>query len=147
MVCWAVIGAGFESLTRNKGKVISLLTGIFAASISFGLYHFAHSPPFNQIHMVLLMMIVSFATSIVYFIGRDIYAAIVFHNTLALFGVMQALEKSGNLISYSQPVYPLIVILIIIKYYAIYTFSVNKMSTIMTYYYEHKYVKEYIYTF
>ena len=108
VVCWAVIGAGFESLTRNKGKVISLLTGIFAAGISFGLYHFAHSPPFNQINMVLLMMIVSFATSIVYFIGRDIYAAIVFHNTLALFGVMQALEKSGNLISFSQPVYPLI---------------------------------------
>lgn len=108
VICWAVIGAGFESITRNKGKVISLLTGIFAASISFGLYHFAHSPPFNQINMVLLLTIVSFATGIVYFIGRDIYATIIFHNTLALFGVMQALEKSGNLISYSQPVYPLI---------------------------------------
>ena len=108
VICWAVIGAGFESLTRSKGKVISLLAGIFAASISFGIYHFAHSPPFNQINMVLLLTIISFATGIVYFIGRDIYAAIIFHNTLALFGVMQALEKSGNLISYSQPVYPLI---------------------------------------
>lgn len=108
VICWAVIGAGFESLTRSKGKVISLLAGIFAASISFGIYHFAHSPPFNQINMVLLLTIISFATGIVYFIGRDIYAAIIFHNTLALFGVMQALEKSGNMIKYSQPVYPLI---------------------------------------
>lgn len=108
LICWAVIGLGFESLTRSKGKVISLLAGILAASISFGIYHFAHSPPFNQINMVFLLTIVSFATGIVYFIGRDIYAAIVFHNTLALFGVMQALERSGNLISYSQPVYPLI---------------------------------------
>lgn len=108
LICWAVIGAGFESITRSKGKVISLFAGIFAASISFGIYHFAHSPPFNQVNMVILLTIISFATGIVYFIGRDIYAAIVFHNTLALFGVMQVLERSGNLISYSQPVYPLI---------------------------------------
>ncbi len=110
VICWAVIGAGFESLTRNKGKIISLLAGIFAASISFGIYHFAHSPPFNQVNMVLLLTFISFATGIVYFFGRNIYATIVFHNTLALFGVMQALEKSGNLITYSQPLYPLIVI-------------------------------------
>ncbi len=44
VVCWAVIGASFEALARNKGKVISLLAGILAASISFGIYHFAHSP-------------------------------------------------------------------------------------------------------
>jgi hypothetical protein len=113
VICWAVIGAVFESLTRSKGKVISLLAGIFAASISFGIYHFAHSPPFNQVNMVILLTIVSFATSIVYFIGRDIYSAIIFHNTLALFGVMQALEKSGNLISYSQPVYILIAMALI----------------------------------
>ncbi|MCX9082561.1 MAG: hypothetical protein OIN83_10230 [Candidatus Methanoperedens sp.] len=108
LICWAVIGAGFESITRSKEKVISLLAGILAASISFGIYHFAHSPPFNQVNTVILLTIISFTTSIVYFIGRNIYAAIVFHNTLALFGVMQALERSGNLLSYGQPVYPLI---------------------------------------
>jgi len=108
VVCWAVIGASFESLARNKGKLISLLAGILAASISFGIYHFAHSPPFNQINMVLFLAVIGFFTSIIYFFGRNIYAAIVFHNTLALFGVMQSLEKSGNLITYSQPLYPLI---------------------------------------
>jgi hypothetical protein len=108
VVCWAVIGASFESLARNKGKVISLLVGILAASFSFGIYHFAHSPPFNQVNMVLLLTFISLATGIVYFFGRNIYAAVVFHNTLALFGVMQALEKSGNLITYSQPLYPLV---------------------------------------
>lgn len=108
VVCWSVIGAGFESLTRNKGKIISILAGILAASISFGIYHFAHSPPFNQVNMVLLLTFISFATGMVYFFGRNIYAAIIFHNTLALFGVMQALEKSGNMITYSQPIYPLI---------------------------------------
>lgn len=108
VVCWAVIGASFESLARNKGKVISLLAGILASSISFGIYHFAHSPPFNQLNMVLLLTFISLATGLVYFFGRNIYAAIIFHNTLALFGVMQALEKSGNLVAYSQPIYPLI---------------------------------------
>ncbi len=59
--------------------------------------------------MVLLLTLISLATGLVYFFGRNIYATIVFHNTLALFGVMQALEKSGNLITYNQPIYPLIV--------------------------------------
>jgi len=113
VVCWAVIGASFESLARNKGRVISMLAGIIAASFSFGIYHFAHSPPFNQVNMVLLLIFISFATGMIYFFGRNIYAAIIFHNTLALFGVMQALEKSDNLITYSQPIYPLIVMAII----------------------------------
>ncbi len=43
VVCWAVIGANFESLARNNGKMISLLAGILSASISFGIYHFAHT--------------------------------------------------------------------------------------------------------
>lgn len=108
VVCWGVIGASFESLARNKGKIMSPLAGILAASFSFGIYHFAHSPPFNQVNMVLFLIVVGFFTSLVYFFGRNIYAAIVFHNTLALFGVMQTLEKSGNLVIYSQPLYPLI---------------------------------------
>jgi hypothetical protein len=89
--------------------------GLFSVKIQrfINAIDFAHSPPFNQVNMVLLLIFISFATGMIYFFGRNIYAAIIFHNTLALFGVMQALEKSDNLITYSQPIYPLIVMAII----------------------------------
>ena len=80
VVCWGLIGSVFESNTRQKGKHLSLMTGIGAPSILFGVYHFAHSPPFNTIAMVLLITLRGIATSMFYFTVRDIYGTIVFHN-------------------------------------------------------------------
>ena len=68
-----------------------------AASVLFGLYHFAHSTPFNTIGMVALLTGVGFVTSAFFFLSRDIYATIVFHNLLGVFGVVQALAASGRL--------------------------------------------------
>ncbi len=109
IVCWGVIGASFEALTSIKGRAISMLVGIFAADFLFGIYHFAHSPPFNQIGTILFLMVIGLLTSLVYFIGRDIYATIVFHNFFGALGVMQALEKSGNLAIYNQPLFPILI--------------------------------------
>jgi hypothetical protein len=47
-------------------------------------------------------------TSLVYFIGRDIYAAIIFHNFQALFGVMM----NVNVASFTQPAYPILILAI-----------------------------------
>ncbi len=47
VICWAVIGAGFESLTRNKGKVISLLTGIFEFVRNSLIFHFLSKSIFS----------------------------------------------------------------------------------------------------
>ena len=108
IVCWGVIGVSFEAVTRTKGRVVSMLIGILSADFLFGIYHFAHSPPFNQIGMVLFLMVIGLFTSLIYFIGRNIYATIVFHNFFGVLGVMQALEKSGNLSAYDQPLLPIL---------------------------------------
>lgn len=89
-----------------------MVSVILAASVStmlFGIYHFAHSPPFNQPNMVLFLMYPGILTSIVYFIGRDIYATVVFHNFQALFGVMNNI----NIELLSRPMYPVIIIAIV----------------------------------
>ncbi len=108
IVCWGVIGVRFEALSRTRGRVVSIFVGILMADFLFGIYHFAHSPPFNQIGMVLFLMVVGLFTSLVYFFGRDIYATIVFHNFFGVLGVMQTLEKSGNLATYNQPLLPIL---------------------------------------
>jgi hypothetical protein len=107
VVCWGIIGSSVESLTKEKGKYVSAIAAILCASVLFGIYHFAHSPPFNTITMVLFLTLIGVGTSLFYVIVRDIYGTIVFHNFFGIFGVMQALEATGTLASFSQPMYTL----------------------------------------
>jgi hypothetical protein len=109
VVCWAAIGTTFESVARNMGRIISIIFGAAIATILFGLYHFAHSPPFNEPEMVLFIMYPGILTSLVYFIGRDIYATIIFHNFQALFGVMM----NVNITSFTQPAYPILIVAVV----------------------------------
>ena len=95
-MCWALVGAAVESWLRPHMRFAWLPAGM-AASVLFGLYHFAHSTPFNTIGMVALLTGVGFVTSAFFFLSRDIYATIVFHNLLGVFGVVQALAASGRL--------------------------------------------------
>jgi membrane protease YdiL (CAAX protease family) len=105
-VCWAVMGSIVEGALSKKGRVAAIISGIIFASVLFGVYHFAHSPPFNQPTMVLFLSAIGVVTSLVYFIGRDIYATMVFHNFFGSIWVMQSLSASGLLDTYSQPLYP-----------------------------------------
>jgi membrane protease YdiL (CAAX protease family) len=121
VICWVLIGATFESLTRrknkntsnninNKSEISSTVIGAVVATVLFGLYHFAHSQPFNQPNMVIFLMYPGLLTSIVYFVGRDIYAAIIFHNFQALFGVMAGII---NIEPFTRPLYPVIILAIV----------------------------------
>jgi hypothetical protein len=47
-------------------------------------------------------------TSLVYFIGRDIYATIIFHNFQALLGIMMGVD----LTVFSRPIYPILILAI-----------------------------------
>ena len=111
VICWALVGTAFESIyfkCKSK-KVISIILAATASIILFGIYHFTHSPPFNQPNMVLFVMYPGVLTNIVYFVGRDIYAAIIFHNFQALFGVMNNINIGPLL----HPMYPVIMIAIV----------------------------------
>lgn len=104
MVCWALVGSSFESLSRSKGRIASVLVGAVVASVLFAVYHYAHSPPFNQTSMVLFLMLPSIATAVTYFLGRDIYAAIIVQNFMGIVGVMAGLP---DLEAYRRPMVPI----------------------------------------
>jgi hypothetical protein len=75
--------------------------------VFFGAYHFAHSPPFNTVPMVLFLSAVGLVTSAFFFVSRDVYGTIAFHNFLGILGVIRALEASGNLSVFESPILPL----------------------------------------
>lgn len=107
-VCWALIGSVVEGTLRNQGTFPALVAGIVSASLLFGIYHIGHSPPFNTLNMIAFLSLFGVVTSLVYFIGRDIYATMVFHNFFGCFGVMQSLDAAGALGVYTEPLYPVI---------------------------------------
>lgn len=109
MVCWALIGSSFESIAKNNNnrKIMSVIVGAIAASVLFGVYHYAHSPPFNQTSIVLFLMLPSIATAVTYFLGRDIYAAVIVQNFMGIFGVIAELP---NLEVFRQPMVPIYVL-------------------------------------
>ena len=109
MVCWALIGSSFESIAKNnnKRKIMSVIVGAIAASVLFGVYHYAHSPPFNQTSIVLFLMFPSIATAVTYFLGRDIYATVIVQNFMGIFGVIANLPA---LEPFRQPMVPIYVL-------------------------------------
>jgi hypothetical protein len=113
LVCWAVVGTVVESLLQGRGRWVSVILAALIASILFGIYHVAHSPPFNTVGFVLLLTVVGLFTSVFFFVSRDVYGTVAFHNFLGIFGVIQALEASGNLASFERPVIPLLVMAVV----------------------------------
>lgn len=108
IVCWALVGASLEAALRGRLRLPWLAAAV-TASILFGLYHLAHSAPFNSLPMVFLLTAVGFVTSAFFFATRDVYATIVFHNFLGMFGVVQALAARGGLETLAAPQWHLIV--------------------------------------
>lgn len=97
IVCWALVGAAAEAFMRRSGRALSVGLAAVLASALFGVYHYAHSAPFNTLQMVLLLSAVGLATSAFFFVSRDLAATIVFHNFLGTFGVVQALSAANAL--------------------------------------------------
>jgi hypothetical protein len=106
VVCWTLFGAVLRNALGSG--FVSAVIAIALAALAFGVYHFAHSPPFNTVPMVLLLSAVGMATGVLFFLGGDLYSTIVLHNAFAVRGVIQALDESGNLDQYVTPQLPLI---------------------------------------
>ena len=102
LVCWSVLGASFTTTVSGLGAVPSILAGLLLSALAFGLYHFAHSPPFNTVRLVLVLSVVGLVTGTFFFVSRDVYGTILFHNFLALKGVTQALADTGRLGSFEK---------------------------------------------
>ena len=103
LVCWAVLGGALEgALVPRIGRWATAVAGSGAA-VLFGVYHYAHSPPFNTLQLVALLTAVGVMTSVFFLLTRNVYGTIVFHNFMAAFGVLRALAQAGRLDAYSAP--------------------------------------------
>ena len=97
IVCWAVVGSVLEAASRNLGPVIAAGVAAVIASALFGIYHFAHSAPFDTIGMVAFLSVIGLVTSLFFLVSRDVYGTIVFHNFLGVLGVTNALAATDRL--------------------------------------------------
>lgn len=95
LVCWAVVGAAVTFTAASLGAIAAVVVGLLVASILFGVYHFAHTAPFNTPRLVVGLSVVGLATGLFFAISRDIYGTIVFHNFFAVKGVADALSRQG----------------------------------------------------
>ena len=109
LVCWIVVGRSIEAALRARGKVARWAGPLLVSAVLFGVYHYAHSPPFNTLEMVVFLSAVGLVTGAFFLVSRDVYGTVVFHNFLALFGVLEALEEAGALEAYAEPQVPLLV--------------------------------------
>lgn len=108
LVCWVVLARIIHTVPKKAFNNWSYLIAILISAVAFGLYHYAHSPPFNTFPMVLFLTGIGLLTGTFYFFVNEIYGAIIFHNFFALFGIIEALEEAGNLTQYTDIRYPLI---------------------------------------
>lgn len=102
IVCWSVVAVATESALASHGSAVSVAVAAVVASVLFGIYHYAHSPPFNTFPKVALLSVVGLATSAFYFISRDVAGTVVFHNFLGTFGVVHALADANALTSLQE---------------------------------------------
>lgn len=105
IVCWVLVGGSIANMGKNP---IYLILAVIFSSFLFGLYHFGHSPPFNTIKMVIILTIVGLFTGVFYFLTRNIYGTIIFHNFMGIKGVTEALADSGRIESFKELQIPII---------------------------------------
>lgn len=103
LVCWAATGPLLRVSLRRRLPSLSLPVAVLVCITLFGVYHFAHSPPFNSPRVVIFLSAVGLFTSVFYFFSRDLYATILFHNWLGVVGVTQAIANSGRLSIFETP--------------------------------------------
>lgn len=109
VVCWALVGGTIHAALRPWSRPGAIVVAAVAASVLFGVYHFAHSPPFNEWRMVAFLTAIGLATSLWWFASRDVFGTAVFHNFFAVTGVLAALKAGGLVPETPELALPLVV--------------------------------------
>ena len=102
LVCWAAVGGTCYVALRPYGPRVALTGAALVAGGLFGVYHLAHSPPFNSLDMILLLSGVGLGTSAFYFAAREVYGTVLFHNLMGLYGVTASLYEIDRLRAFMQ---------------------------------------------
>lgn len=103
IVCWVVVGGAVALATAGLGGFASKTIALLVASIAFGLYHFGHTAPFNSIRMVALLSVVGLMTGVFFLVTKDLFGTILFHNFLAIKGVLDSLKQRGLMDQFRKP--------------------------------------------
>ncbi len=114
VVCWALIGGTLQVALRPWSRWGAILVAATAASVLFGVYHYAHSAPFNELKMVLFLTGIGFVTGLWWFVSRDVYGTSVFHNFFGVTGVLAALQAGGHVPESPALAVPLLVTALIV---------------------------------
>jgi hypothetical protein len=107
-VCWWALGESLRAWDPSS-KYVALGLTVALGAAAFGLYHFAHSPPFDTWPVVGGLTLMGLVSGAFYVAFRDIYGTVVFHNFAGTLGVTNALESSGRLGESEQPMIPVLV--------------------------------------
>lgn len=105
LVCWVLVGAAIEAAVgRGSGRrLVCAPIKWLSATALFGLYHFAHGPPYDTWRMALLLSGVGLLTGAFFLISGEWYGTIVLHGSLATIGVMRSLAEAKVLSSFQVP--------------------------------------------
>lgn len=109
VVCWGLVGATLYVALRRWSRASAYAIAAVTASVLFGVYHFAHSAPFNEIRMVAFLTVIGLVTSLWWFASRDVYGTAVFHNFFGVTGVLAALKAGGLVPDHPTLAVPLLV--------------------------------------
>lgn len=107
LVCWTLVGGVLEAQLDFSSRWLATVVAAVMSSVLFGVYHFAHSPPFDTWPMVAFLTIVGLFTGAFFFVSRDVLGTAVFHNFLGTYGVTKALVDSGASKTLESPQVPL----------------------------------------
>ena len=108
MVCWVAVATAWRGALQPRLGRAATAAAMTGAALLFGLYHFAHSAPFNTWPMVGFLSVVGLFTGAFFFASRDAIATIVFHNFLGTYGVVKALVAADTVDRMAVPQWPLI---------------------------------------
>ena len=109
VVCWALVGGTLHAALRPWSRWGAILVAATVASVLFGVYHYAHSAPFNEFRMVAFLTCIGFVTGLWWFVSRDVYGTSVFHNFFGVTGVLAALQAGGLVPERPELAVPLVI--------------------------------------
>ena len=104
LVCWVMLGGVVDVAvavrTCAAGAAAGAAKWVLGAAL-FGLYHFAHSPPYDTWPAVASLTGIGLLTGAFFLVSGDVYGTILLHSGLATVGVMGSVAQ--NLSHYVTP--------------------------------------------
>jgi hypothetical protein len=103
IVCWILVGAAVDAAFVGRQSAGASTVKWVCGAALFAVYHFAHSPPYNEWRTVAFLAGVGLLTGGFLLVTGEVYGTIVLHSILATAGVIGALSQGGRLSELQSP--------------------------------------------